>query len=142
MTKKTDNEFDFIEEYDTEIAKEGRWFPATNRNGVQLGLFKCKLMDSEMPAVKVYQQRQGQKGQSTEQKSEEEQIEDTIRMFIHCSLIDWEIKGKNGENIPFDKKSAHAFFSNKTTHSALVGLIQKSSTTANYLSDEEEPEKN
>lgn len=144
MTKTNENadfEFDFIDEYDAEIAQEGRWFNATNRNGVHLGRFKCKLMDGDMPAVKTYMQRQGRQ-QSNEEKSEEESIDDTVRMFISCSLVDWEVKSKGGDLIPFDKKRAYQYFSSKTTRKALLQLLQAAQTTANYLPDEEEPEKN
>lgn len=133
-------DFQFYDEYDKEVANEGVWFQGIDRAGNNYGSFLCRLIDRDQPATKTFFNRQGNKKQNV--VSEEKQTEDTIRMFIECSLLDWDLKDIKGKPIEFDKKKAFEYFSNPKTHTFLMNLIQYSSDVNNYTADEELPEKN
>jgi hypothetical protein len=143
-------DFNFPDEFDARYtdASEGVWFNAKDRAGNHLGKFLCALIHDESPKVQTYRARQTRARKDDSELTEEEQIDISRRMFIECSLLDWELKNAKGDPIPFDKKSAHEYFQTKDSKGnargarVMIDLFNRALNVLNYQPDPELPEGN
>ncbi len=104
----SDFEFDIPTRFDSTTAEEGTWFSCYDENQNFYGRFKVALVDRHNPRTAKAYERWAKKAEKLKDLPAY-QKKAAADYIVEVALIDWELKDKKGNEIPFDKETAVSY---------------------------------
>lgn len=138
-----DDDFDFIERYDAELAA-GRKYEVIDEMGRSHGIFDLALFDMTTDHFRVRMEDMAAKFKTKDGKPDpkiKELTEDELKLkgFIEICVNGWSgIKNKDGKEIPFTKERAFKFLNNPKAAFITSKLIPYASDIKNYQPEEQD----
>lgn len=118
MTKTVNPADDFMifDRWDSHQANDGVWIEVADKSENLWGSFKCSLFDVNVPRTKHAMERVDRRSKADKKlrgissKDEYANIKAGIELALETFLLDWQLKGKSGNPIPFTRENVHAYF--------------------------------
>ena len=132
-------EFDFVERYDAELADEGREFDVYAENGSVMGKFTCALYSQENRRVKLVTERVRRKHmKDLRLKPDDNELNERIarEIFVEAVLLGWSGITSGGEEVPFSKEAALAYFSHEKGKFVFGKLLAESMDPLSFQAED------
>jgi hypothetical protein len=101
----SDFEFDIPTRFDSTTASEGTWFSCYDENSNFYGRFKIALVDRHNPRTAKAYERWAKNAEKLKDSPVYQKMA-AADYIVEVALVDWELKGKNQKEIPFDRDTA------------------------------------
>lgn len=138
----TDFNFDIVERYDDELAREGRDFDVYAENGKKMGTFDCAYYSFENSKVKLTQERVRRAYAKDLRVKGNDDPETNLKIvrevFIEAALLGWKDITAGGKEVPFSKEAAKAYFALPAHSYVFNELLRECMDPMNFQAEDKE----